>query len=441
MVDMPSIVVVGAQWGDEGKGKIIDYLAKYVDVIVRYNGGANAGHTVNIKGRKYVFHLLPSGALYSGKTLVIGNGVVVDVAQLLDEIRTVEEAGYRVNLILSNRAHVVMPWHKLIDKASGGKIGTTGRGIGPTYTDKMWRKTAVRISDLISRNFRDKLREILKLKEHELKHYGIIGDSVEEYLEEVYSSLSKLVEAIKPYIDDVSLRLNEFLDQGKWVLFEGAQGTMLDVDHGTYPYVTSSNTISGGACTGAGVPPTRIDVVLGVAKAYTTRVGKGPMPTEIRGEIAEHIREKGGEYGATTGRPRRIGWLDLVVLKYARRINGFSNLALTKLDVLSGIKTIKIAIGYELDGRKIDYIPASSEEYARVKPIYVEFPGWRDISRDEWREIARSGVSTMPKEAIKYVNFIREELNVDIAIISVGPSREETILLKDVFNIKEWGRY
>ncbi|RLE76550.1 MAG: adenylosuccinate synthase [Thermoprotei archaeon] len=433
---MPSIVVVGTQWGDEGKGKIVDFLAKKADVVVRYNGGCNAGHTVLVKDRKFKFHLVPSGVL-QGKIGVIGNGTVIDPKVLVEEIEALKHEGIDLKLYISCKAHVTMPYHRIFDrgkeiKRGREKIGTTGRGIGPTYADKMKRTEAIRVSDFISEKFEEKLSRILELKIPELLEYGIIKDEgeLESYKREIMEEYSVYAEKLRGFVTDTSLLLNKFLDEGKTVLFEGAQGTLLDVDHGTYPYVTSSNATAGGACTGAGVGPRRINRVIGVAKAYTTRVGSGPFPTELTDEIGDFLRERGHEYGTTTGRPRRCGWLDVVILKYAKRINSLDELALTKLDVLSGLEKLKICVAYEIDGKIVKEFPASISELEKCKPVYIELDGWEEIERSEWREIARKDFEALPKNAKTYVQKIRELVDLPITIISVGPDREETIVWK-----------
>ncbi len=443
---MPSVVVVGAQFGDEGKGKIVDFLAGKADLVVRFNGGNNAGHTVVVKKEKHAstlktlvtekfkFHLIPSGAV-RGKKIVCGAGMVIDPAVLVKEIESLEKSGYKPDLLISFKAHVIMPYHRVFDvgkeKTSGEKrIGTTGKGIGPTYSDKMRRHEAIRVCDLISSNFKDKLDFTLKMKVDELIEYGVLSsrEQIENYRDQIYGKYSCYAEKIKEFVGDDSLIVNEALDKGLNVLFEGAQGTLLDVDHGTYPYVTSSNAVAGGCCTGVGIGPTRINRVVGVAKAYTTRVGEGPFPTEIKGELADLIREKGGEYGTTTGRPRRCGWLDMVMLRYSKRVNGLTELALTKIDVLSGINPLKICVAYELRDEEITEFPASNEDLEKCEPIYVQVPGWREIEREEWSEIALAGFDSLPREAREYIKFIEGKLDLPITIVSVGPERSETII-------------
>jgi len=424
---MPCIVVVGLQWGDEGKGKIVDILAEKSDAVVRFNGGSNAGHTVVVNNTKYVFHLIPSGALH-GKKLIIGNGVVVDPIQLYNEIEFLKKNGINVDLHISERAHVVLPHHKFLDSSldtkHGLKIGTTRRGIGPAYSDKMSRRYGLRMREYVESNFRNILEKIVRGKISILRLYGF-KKSFEKYLDEVYSEYSFYAKELKKYVSNTTYLLNKLIDENKTILFEGAQGTLLDIDHGTYPYVTSSNTIAGAACTGSGISPKKIDKIIGVFKAYVTRVGLGPLPTEIHDEkIADRIRSIGNEFGATTGRPRRIGWLDLVALKYAEKINHTDFLAITKIDVLGGIDRIKICVKYVLNGEDTEIFPSILEN---IEPRYIELKGWREISREEWREIASSGYSTLPREIIKYIECIEEILEKPIKIISIGPSREETI--------------
>ncbi|KRQ86449.1 Adenylosuccinate synthetase [Caloramator mitchellensis] len=422
------LVVIGAQWGDEGKGKITDFLAEGADVVVRYQGGNNAGHTVIANEKKYKLHLIPSGILYDEKLCIIGDGVVIDPKALLDEIEYLRNEGVVVTpkkLLISDRAHVIMPYHKLIDayseKQRGSKdIGTTGKGIGPCYTDKHER-TGIRICDLLHREiFAEKLKTNLEAKNRVIKE---IYNEEELNFDEVFNSYIEYAEKIREFVTDTPYVLYEKIKENKKVLFEGAQGTLLDIDYGTYPYVTSSHPISGGVCIGAGVGPTMIDRVVGVCKAYTTRVGKGPFPTELFDEVGEFIREKGFEYGTTTGRARRCGWLDLVILKYAVRISGLTSIAVTKIDTLAGIEKIKVCTGYELDGKVIEYFPASLEDLAKCKPIYKEFDGWDDSIQHA------KTFEDLPKNAKEYLKFIEDFTGVRISIVSVGPERENTIVV------------
>ncbi|HDG98745.1 MAG TPA: adenylosuccinate synthase [Desulfobacterales bacterium] len=425
---MENMVVVGTQWGDEGKGKVVDLLTAGADMVVRYQGGNNAGHTLVVGGKKYIFHLIPSGILYQDKICLIGNGLVVDPEVLLEEIKRLEDAGVSVGperLVLSEKAHLIMPYHKAIDvarEAAKGKvkIGTTGRGIGPCYEDKAAR-IGIRAIDLTEPDeLERKIRSNLAEKNFYLEK--LLGAEplepqpiVDKYLE----MASKLV----PYIGDVSFMLYEAATKGKVILFEGAQGTHLDIDHGTYPFVTSSNPVAGTVCAGAGIGPNILRHILGVVKAYTTRVGAGPFVTELQDKIGDYIQEKGAEFGSTTGRRRRCGWLDLVVIMDSVRVNGLTGLAITKLDVLTGLEKLKICVEYELDGKKLRARPASLNALARCKPIYKEMPGWsEDISGA--REL-----SDLPPEARAYLKEIEEITSVPISLVSVGPAREQTIIV------------
>lgn len=425
---MSGVVVIGAQWGDEGKGKITDFLAEGADVVVRYQGGNNAGHTVEVEDKKYKLHLVPSGILYDDKLCIIGNGVVIDPKALLEEIEYLEKEGVRVTpkkLIISDRAHIIMPYHKILDGLSEKKrgksdIGTTGKGIGPCYTDKHER-SGIRMCDLYHEEvFKEKLKQNVEVKN---KIICDIYDGEPLNFDYIYDEYITYANRLKDYVCDTSVVLYESIKSGKKVLFEGAQGTLLDIDYGTYPYVTSSHPISGGVCIGAGVGPTMITNAVGVCKAYTTRVGKGPFPTELFDEMGDFIREKGFEYGTTTGRPRRCGWLDLVILKYAVRISGLTSLAITKLDTLSDIDEIKVCTGYEIDGKIIDYFPASLEDLDRCKPIYESFKGW-----DSSIQNAKS-YEDLPENAKIYINKIEEYTGVKVSIVSVGPARHQTIVI------------
>jgi adenylosuccinate synthase len=423
---MSAFIVVGAQWGDEGKGKMTDYLAEEADVVVRFQGGNNAGHTVEVGEKQYKLHLIPSGILYGEKLNVIGNGVVLDPRALFDEIDYLEALGIKVspeNLIISDRAQVIMPYHKALDilkeKARGkNDIGTTGKGIGPCYTDKAER-SGIRVCDLLNEDvFKEKLAVNIDLKNDYI--VKVLGGEQVSY-DEVYSDYMKYAERLRPYVRDISVRVYDEIKCGKNVLFEGAQGMLLDIDYGTYPYVTSSNTIAGGVSTGAGIGPTMINSVVGIAKAYTTRVGKGPFPTELNDETGEWIRTKGHEYGVTTGRARRCGWLDLVILKTSARVNGLTSFTVTKIDTLAGLDKIKICVGYKFGDKIIDYFPASLEDLAKCQPIYEEFHGW-----DERVASARS-FDELPENAKIYLKRIEEFTGVKVSIISVGPRRDQTI--------------
>ena len=429
---MKSIVVVGAQWGDEGKGKIVDIYSEFADTIVRSAGGNNAGHTLVVKGEKFVFHLIPSGILHPGKKCVIANGVVVDPKVLLGEIGRLKERGYLKDdgqLKVGLLANIIMPYHIVLDrsreeKLGSRKIGTTARGIGPCYEDKIAR-TGIRAGDLVQPGtLAEKLAANLELKNFLLKNYYGAEEipfqaTLDEYLE--YG------ERLKPYLMDTSRFLNEEINRGAKVLFEGAQGTLLDIDHGTYPFVTSSNTTAGGACTGSGVPPTRIGGVVGVSKAYATRVGGGPFPTELFDEEGQRIRERGNEYGSTTGRPRRCGWFDAPVLRYANRLNGLSSVALTKLDVLSGLPRVKVCVAYEIGGARSDEVPLSLSGFEDARPVYEQVEGWKE-------DITQAKEFTdLPKTAQKYVRLLEEVSGVEISLVSVGPDRNETIIRKNPF--------
>ncbi len=428
---MSTLVILGAQWGDEGKGKITDYLSEKADIVLRYQGGDNAGHTVEIGEDKYKLHLIPSGIFYSDKISIIGNGVVVNPKALLEEIKYLNELGVTTdNLRISDRAHILFPYHIKIDeleekRRGKDKIGTTVKGIGPCYKDKVAR-TGIRMADVFyEESFEEKLRfnirrnnEIIqKIYEEEPLNEDKI---VNEYLE--YANL------IKKYIVDTAELLRESMNKGKKILFEGAQGTLLDIDFGTYPFVTSSHPISGGVPIGAGISPFDLKNAVGVVKAYTTRVGKGPFPTELFDDIGDLIREKGFEYGTTTGRPRRCGWLDVVMLKYTSRINGLTSIALTKLDTLGGFDKLKICTHYELDGKIIDYFPANLDTLARCKPVYEELDGWKDSEVEGIKNY-----NDLPKNAKIYVERIEELTGVKIGIVSIGPKRSETIVRDELF--------
>ena len=419
--------IIGAQWGDEGKGRVVDALASRVDVVVRYQGGANAGHTVIVDGQKYIFHLLPSGMLYPGKTCVIGNGVVVDPRQLLDELKELQDRGRdRARLVISGAAHVVMPYHKILDgmeerlRGRGRKIGTTQRGIGPCYMDKI-NRCGIRVEDLLCEDLlREKLSFNLEVKNmHLTRIYGeaplAFGD--------VFDQARTWGEQLAPYVGDGSLTISTAIESGSNVLLEGAQGTLLDLDHGTYPYVTSSSPVAGGGCVGAGLGPSLISRVTGVVKSYCTRVGEGPFPTEDTGEYGETLRARGAEFGATTGRPRRCGWLDLVALKYAVRVNGMHAMALTKLDVLSGFDKIPVCVAYSCDGKETEHFNGNLAFLESVQPVYKNLDGWKkDLGK------CRS-FEDLPAAAQDYVRFIENETGVPVVLIGVGPGREQSIII------------
>jgi adenylosuccinate synthase len=426
---MPNIVVVGTQWGDEGKGKVVDVLTPHVNVVVRYAGGNNAGHTVVVGRDKYVLHSIPSGILHNGCRCVIGCGVVVDPGSLIEEMETLVQRGVTLdgNLFISKNAHVIMPYHPALDRASEAKlgkrrIGTTGKGVGPAYVDKAAR-TGIRMADLLDeRLFREKLELNLAQKNRLLRD---IYDAQTFRVEEILNSYLRYAGWLAPYITDTALLLNRWIAGGYSVLFEGAQATMLDLDHGTYPYVTSSSTTAGGAATGTGVPPTRIHGALGVAKAYSTRVGSGPFPTEMHGALAEEIRARGNEYGATTGRPRRCGWFDAVVLRYAARINGLDAVAVTKLDVLDQCETIKVCTGYQYRGEALTEFPEEETVLAGAEAVYEELSGWMAPTTGARNE------ADLPAKARRYLERLEELIGVPICLISTGPQRAETILCDD----------
>ncbi len=418
-------VLVGSQWGDEGKGKIVDILSNRYEIVARYQGGANAGHTIQIGDQQFILHLIPSGILRENVICVIGNGVVVDPQALLNEIKFLEDHDINIKgrLFISQNAHLIMPYHKLLDSISekgSQKIGTTGRGIGPCYIDKYARK-GIKIVDLLNKNeLEKKIRRNLEEKNNLLRK---VYDHEELDVEKIIKEYLAFDEAIDQYITDVPEYLNNAISEGKSVLLEGAQGALLDVDYGTYPYVTSSNPTSGGACTGTGIPPTKITDVIGIVKAYTTRVGNGPFPTELTDDSGENLRKWGAEFGATTGRPRRCGWFDAFLVKYSCMINGISKVAITKLDVLSNFDEIKVCTGYEYNGKKLKSFPADACILENVKPIYVALKGWKkDITNI-------TSFEDLPAETKEYLTFITEQCGFEISIISVGPRRKQTIEL------------
>ena len=431
---MPVQIIVGAQWGDEGKGKIVDHLSEKVDIVARYQGGANAGHTVVLpprkglaeKEREFVLHLIPSGIFHPRVTCVIGNGVVIDPKALLEEINQLQSAGINIHgrLLISHNAHLIMPYHKKLDsirEQGDQKIGTTGRGIGPSYIDKYMR-TGVRVVDLLDRDVLcRKLKRNIEEKNELLRK---VYNTEELNLDAIINEYQEFDKKIDEFVTDTSRYLSDALRKGKKILAEGAQGALLDVDHGTYPFVTSSSPTSGGACTGLGIPPTAVSDVMGVVKAYSTRVGNGPFPTELSDETGERLRSTGGEYGATTGRPRRCGWLDLVSLRYSVRINGISHIAITKLDVLDEFEDIHVCTGYMLNGKRIDDFPTDVQTLDRVKPVYKAFRGWKADT---------SGVRkyrALPPRAITYIETLRRSLKVKISMVSVGARRDQTLTVR-----------
>ncbi|MFN7950906.1 MAG: adenylosuccinate synthase [bacterium] len=429
---MPNVVITGTQWGDEGKGKIVDSLTASADVIVRFQGGANAGHTLVVDGRRIVLHLVPSGVCHRGKVCIIGNGVVVDPLALVAEIDQVKELGYLsgdTELKISQDAHVILPYHKTIDAArerglGGKKIGTTGRGIGPCYEDKVARR-GVRIGDLVDTDaLRARLEDVLPEKNLYLER--VLGEPPVA-LAQVLAELGDAARRIQPYVADASRYLGEARRAGKSILFEGAQGSLLDVDHGTYPFVTSSNTVAGNACVGSGIGPTAIDEVIGICKAYTTRVGSGPFPTELTDATGEALRSRGDEFGATTGRARRCGWFDAVVARHAARTNGLTGLIITKLDVLSGLERLEICVGYRLDGREyVDSVPPT-RLLERVEPVYETMPGWSESLSGLDR------LDRLPTTARRYLSRIEELVGTEIVMLSLGPRREELIEIRNPF--------
>lgn len=425
---MSCTVVVGSQWGDEGKAKMIDYFTKDADIVVRYQGGANAGHTVVVQGKKYVFHLIPSGILHPGKVCVIGNGVVIDPEQLMKEMAEIKAQGFNIEgrIIISDAAHLILPFHKAIDEAmeefraskmgATGKIGTTGRGIGPSYADKCYR-TGIRVGDIFDETvLEERLRLSLEYKNLILERiHGKVGYSIDQMMD----LLIRFKNEVGKMVTNTAYYLNEESAKGKKIILEGAQGFGLDIDHGTYPFVTSSNPTIGGALLGSGINAQHVNRVVGITKAYVTRVGEGPFPTEDTGEMGNVLREKGGEYGATTGRPRRCGWFDVELLRQARRVCGFTELAFIKMDVLSGIDRIKVAVGYELNGKKVESFPSSLLH--KVTPVYEELPGWTE-------EISTcTSYDALPANAKAYVEYIEKAVGVPIKVVSLGPDRENTI--------------
>jgi adenylosuccinate synthase len=429
---MANVVVIGTQWGDEGKGKIVDLLTAHADTVVRFQGGNNAGHTLVVKGQKSIFHLIPSGILYPQKRCLIGNGVVVDLEVLLQEMQELSERGISVGpdrLGLSERAHLIMPYHTAIDMAreqakGGSKIGTTGRGIGPCYEDKVAR-VGIRALDLTEPDvLEEKIIQNLKEKNFYLASFLGAEPLEPQPIVERYRFLSN---EFSPFLVDVSAELDEAKRENGNILFEGAQGTHLDVDHGTYPFVTSSNPVAATACVGAGIGPKALDSIVGIVKAYTTRVGRGPFVSELDDETGNYLQERGQEFGATTGRPRRCGWLDMVVLRYSARVNGLTHLAITKLDVLTGLDSIRLCIAYEHQDKRLESVPAKLSTLSTCRPIYEEMDGWKeDISE------ARS-LKELPKNARDYVKRIEALMGVPVSIVSVGPGREETIVRQNPF--------
>jgi adenylosuccinate synthase len=428
---LANVVVIGAQWGDEGKGKITDLLSKSADVVVRYQGGVNAGHTVVVKGQTFKLHLIPSGILYPDTECIIGCGTVIDPEILIGELDQLAALNVATDhLLISQTAHVTMPYHRMIDQSSekqrgDHKIGTTGRGIGPTYTDKSDR-IGIRIQDLMDSDVLVK-KLTWTIEQKNIVLAKLYNYSPAELLDPkvVIAQYQAYADRLRPFVVNTSLKIYDAIQRRRNILFEGAQGTLLDLDHGTYPYVTSSNPIAGGACVGAGVGPTMIDRVIGVAKAYTTRVGEGPFPTELEGEVGEHLCDRGAEFGTTTGRKRRCGWFDGVIGRYAVRINGMDCMAITKLDVLDELDEIKVCVAYDINGVRTEYFPNSTKEFTACKPIYETLPGWKQSTANCLK------LQDLPKQARAYLSFLAELMEVPIAIVSIGPSRDQTIIVED----------
>ena len=420
-------VIVGAQWGDEGKGKVTDFFAGESDYVVRFHGGNNAGHTVIVDGNTFKLHLIPSGVVYGSPISIIGNGVVVDPNALLNEIAYVKEKGIEPKLLVSDRAHVIMPYHIVLDGALSGHqgslaAGSTRRGIAPVYADKMFRN-GIRMVDLLEPDvFREKLEKGYAFAKGLIEKS--LGQTLEITIDEIFDTYLDYGEKLKTYICDTSVELYKAHKAGKTILFEGAQGISLDVDHGVYPFTTSSNTAAGHISTGTGVSFRDIDRIIGVVKAYLSRVGESPLPTEIHGDEANSLREKGGEYGTTTGRPRRVGWLDLVQVRQAVRVNGLTEIALTKLDVLNGFNKLPVCVAYDVDGDQIKEMPASLTHYRKAQPIYEILPGWGDLSENIWDK----GYDALPQTLKDYIDFIEQEVDCPVKIVSVGPQRHETII-------------
>jgi adenylosuccinate synthase len=426
---MPAIVLVGAQWGDEGKGKATDLLGSRVDYVVKFNGGNNAGHTVVVGDEKYALHLLPSGILTPGCTPVIGNGVVVDLAVLFDELDGLRERGVDTSrLVVSADAHVIAPYNRVLDKVTerflgSRRIGTTGRGIGPTYADKM-NRVGIRVQDLFDEGIlRKKVEGALELKNQVLaKVYNRRAITVDEVVDELLAH----ADALRPLVRDTGLLLSQALDDGRTVLLEAGQATLLDVDHGTYPFVTSSSATSGGACTGSGIPPNRIDRVVAILKAYTTRVGEGPFPTELHDDMGEFLRKTGGEYGTTTGRPRRCGWFDAVIGRYARRVNGVTDFVITKLDTLSGLEKVPVCVAYDVDGVRYDEMPMTQSDFHHAVPVYEELPGW-------WEDITGCrSFDELPANARRYVEALEQMVGQRVSAVGVGPGRDQIVSRHDL---------
>ncbi|MBN1677929.1 MAG: adenylosuccinate synthase [Candidatus Thermoplasmatota archaeon] len=434
---MPSVVIIGSQWGDEGKGKIVDYLAEEAQMVVRFQGGNNAGHTVQVGDEVFRLHHLPSGILRRGKAAIIGNGVVLDPAVLIEELDGLESRKIVTdNLRISDRANVIMSYHKLLDGAEerlrkGSKVGTTGRGIGPAYSDKVAR-LGVRMGDLVDPGaLSERLQFLVPLKQRILDAYG---DQARLDLGSIEKEYAAYGQRLRKYVTDTGYLVHSALRKNRRVLFEGAQGTMLDIDHGTYPFVTSSTTVAGNAASGAGVAPLALDDVYGVVKAYTTRVGEGPFPTELHDDLGRTIAEKGGEFGTTTGRPRRCGWLDLVIVGYSASLSGFTGIAMTKIDVLSGLDELKVCTHYALDGKRVSRIPADLRLLNRCEPRYTKMPGWPDLDDASMKRILRRGYQELPANLKKYVKYVEKTLGIPVVLLGLGRRRNEILDLRK----KKW---
>ena len=426
------VVVIGAQWGDEGKGKIVDLLAERFDIVVRYQGGHNAGHSVYVGDRSFVLHLIPSGIIHPGKTCVLGNGMVIDPKAFFEEADRLTAQGLEVSperVKISSRAHLIFPYHRALDHTSeerlgNERVGTTLRGIGPAYEDKAGRR-GIRTADaLVPDVLRSRIERNLEDANRIIMAYG----GKELSVDEIFIEMSRLTERLAPFISDTTHYLNVAAVEGRSILLEGAQATLLDVDHGTYPFVTSSNTIAGGAIIGTGLAPHRLTGVLGIVRTYTTRVGEGPFPTEMvegEAELGQLIRERGREYGASTGRPRRCGWFDAFATRYAAEINGFTSIALTKLDVLDALDEIKVCVGYRLNGRNLDSLPSVSQDLRRIEPVYALLPGWKSST------VGITKMNALPTEARRYVDFLSQQIGVEIGLVSTGPERSQTIIIED----------
>ncbi|NMC60480.1 MAG: adenylosuccinate synthase [Candidatus Methanofastidiosa archaeon] len=423
------LAILGSQWGDEGKGKVTDFYAEKSDIVVRFQGGNNAGHTIVVGDKTYKFHLMPSGAVHK-KSLVLGNGVVVDPKILIEEIEKLKKDGFTPEISISDRANIIMPYHKILDgieeKAKGAfAAGTTRKGIGPCYSDKISR-FGIRFSDLLDTDvFKEKLNLIVPIKQ---KIFEALDEDVKLDIDSIFKEYLSYREYLKDYIKDTSIYLNNAYENGSTILMEGAQGSHLDIDHGIYPFTTSSNTNAGGICTGSGISPNKIDRIIGIMKAYTSRVGEGPFPAELSNSEGEYLREKGREFGTTTGRPRRCGWLDLVLVKYACLINNFSALAITKIDVLTGMKKLKICYAYDYEGKTLHYFPSNMNILSKCKPLYKEFDGWNEFN---WSNV--KDLNSLPKQVYDYINYVQEQTKTPVCMISFGPKRDETLILKDIF--------